>query len=132
SIESVAACMNMPSRTLLFFFSSRRRHTRFSRDWSSDVCSSDLPLFTMNMINNFSSTGFTWTAVTAVDLILVIQAVLSGLTYFLMRMLGERIVANLRNTLWQHILHLKTPYFDAHESGETMSRITQDTSVVKE
>src|SRR5690606_40553120 len=24
-------------------FSSRRRHTRFSRDWSSDVCSSDLP-----------------------------------------------------------------------------------------
>src|SRR2546429_3989730 len=26
----------------LFFFSSRRRHTRCSRDWSSDVCSSDL------------------------------------------------------------------------------------------
>src|SRR5690606_16588760 len=26
---------------LFFFFSSRRRHTRFSRDWSSDVCSSD-------------------------------------------------------------------------------------------
>src|SRR5690606_41089092 len=28
----------------IFFFSSRRRHTRFSRDWSSDVCSSDLDL----------------------------------------------------------------------------------------
>src|SRR5690606_40708573 len=27
------------------FFSSRRRHTSFSRDWSSDVCSSDLALF---------------------------------------------------------------------------------------
>src|SRR5215813_11530169 len=26
-----------------FFFSSRRRHTRCGRDWSSDVCSSDLP-----------------------------------------------------------------------------------------
>src|SRR2546428_13079846 len=26
----------------LFFFSSRRRHTRSDRDWSSDVCSSDL------------------------------------------------------------------------------------------
>ena len=26
----------------LFFFSSRRRHTRLVRDWSSDVCSSDL------------------------------------------------------------------------------------------
>src|SRR2546430_9125161 len=31
---------------MIFFFSSRRRHTRFDCDWSSDVCSSDLlPLF---------------------------------------------------------------------------------------
>src|ERR1041385_9419573 len=30
------------ARDMLFFFSSRRRHTRCSRDWSSDVCSSDL------------------------------------------------------------------------------------------
>src|SRR5690606_39677739 len=29
-----------------FFFSSRRRHTSFSRDWSSDVCSSDLTALT--------------------------------------------------------------------------------------
>src|SRR5260370_41031633 len=27
---------------IVFFFSSRRRHTRFKCDWSSDVCSSDL------------------------------------------------------------------------------------------
>src|SRR5258707_9472459 len=27
---------------IFFFFSSRRRHTRYWRDWSSDVCSSDL------------------------------------------------------------------------------------------
>src|SRR5690606_4572151 len=32
----------VPRPSVLFFFSSRRRHTRFSRDWSSDVCSSDL------------------------------------------------------------------------------------------
>src|SRR5260370_22871980 len=30
------------SRLACFFFSSRRRHTRFKCDWSSDVCSSDL------------------------------------------------------------------------------------------
>src|SRR5690606_39881393 len=34
-------CVDVVFR-LFFFFSSRRRHTRFSRDWSSDVCSSDL------------------------------------------------------------------------------------------
>src|SRR2546422_5927494 len=31
--------------SFFFFFSSRRRHTRCSRDWSSDVCSSDLTAF---------------------------------------------------------------------------------------
>src|SRR3712207_3143493 len=30
---------------LFFFFSSRRRHTRYWRDWSSDVCSSDLQVY---------------------------------------------------------------------------------------
>src|SRR5207249_6849720 len=34
--------MNVSLYILLFFFSSRRRHTRSKRDWSSDVCSSDL------------------------------------------------------------------------------------------
>src|SRR5216684_7183770 len=34
--------MQAAFRFLKFFFSSRRRHTRCSRDWSSDVCSSDL------------------------------------------------------------------------------------------
>src|SRR5699024_11645812 len=33
-----ASCMSF----FFFFFSSRRRHTRSKRDWSSDVCSSDL------------------------------------------------------------------------------------------
>src|SRR5215813_15067737 len=33
-----------------FFFSSRRRHTRCGRDWSSDVCSSDLPALVRRMM----------------------------------------------------------------------------------
>src|SRR5260370_24260872 len=35
-------CFHM---SVFFFFSSRRRHTRFKCDWSSDVCSSDLSPF---------------------------------------------------------------------------------------
>src|SRR5690349_14355419 len=34
---------------VFFFFSSRRRHTRSLRDWSSDVCSSDLPMVAVNL-----------------------------------------------------------------------------------
>src|SRR5690606_39796467 len=36
-----------------FFFSSRRRHTRFSRDWSSDVCSSDLSYYALPYRQDF-------------------------------------------------------------------------------
>src|SRR3712207_6465545 len=34
--------LHLMSSQIFFFFSSRRRHTRYWRDWSSDVCSSDL------------------------------------------------------------------------------------------
>src|SRR6266508_4568073 len=38
----------------VFFFSSRRRHTRWPRDWSSDVCSSDLPdMIRMHVSQNY-------------------------------------------------------------------------------
>src|SRR5699024_11316480 len=40
----------LPLPALLFFFSSRRRHTRSKRDWSSDVCSSDLIVFPSSSI----------------------------------------------------------------------------------
>src|SRR2546430_3582459 len=44
------------SRFIVFFFSSRRRHTRFDCDWSSDVCSSDLT-FTVTRADNPSGPG---------------------------------------------------------------------------
>ena len=40
---------------VFFFFSSRRRHTRYWRDWSSDVCSSDLAKIQRNLTSNISS-----------------------------------------------------------------------------
>src|SRR5256886_12213356 len=38
--------------SIFFFFSSRRRHTRFDCDWSSDVCSSDLLLHSRVLRSN--------------------------------------------------------------------------------
>src|SRR2546422_5206664 len=42
----------------VFFFSSRRRHTRCSRDWSSDVCSSDL--YTRSAMTERKPPGRSW------------------------------------------------------------------------
>src|SRR3712207_8599297 len=40
-----------------FFFSSRRRHTRYWRDWSSDVCSSDLSGIKVEVADNPEASG---------------------------------------------------------------------------
>src|SRR5256885_3455142 len=51
-----------------FFFSSRRRHTRLQGDWSSDVCSSDLPHYAMS--------GGTLIALAADEIVMDANAVL--------------------------------------------------------
>src|SRR6266508_6127679 len=50
----------MPS-FLFFFFSRRRRHTRWPRDWSSDVCSSDLDARDAAMADWLEERGARWT-----------------------------------------------------------------------
>src|SRR5699024_12191023 len=40
---------------VVFFFSSRRRHTRSKRDWSSDVCSSDLMYLILRYLMGFDA-----------------------------------------------------------------------------
>src|SRR2546421_6165480 len=48
SILVVYSCVLDERLFFFFFFSSRRRHTRSDRDWSSDVCSSDLKTSSLN------------------------------------------------------------------------------------
>src|SRR6266567_6390509 len=50
-VNSEAICF------IVFFFSSRRRHTRFDCDWSSDVCSSDLLDVTLMSTEQLLGTG---------------------------------------------------------------------------
>src|SRR3989442_1951569 len=47
--ERCVSCMRVMV-FFFFFFSSRRRHTRCGRDWSSDVCSSDLSRVRANLV----------------------------------------------------------------------------------
>lgn len=91
-----------------------------------------VPLLTMQMINSFSEGGLSYELLTIVAIALIGQAILSGFTFYFMTAIGETVVASIRRRIWGHVLHLRLPYFDNNESGETMSRITQDTNVVKE
>src|SRR2546430_5436761 len=61
--EYMTECGALCRVLIFFFFSSRRRHTRFDCDWSSDVCSSDLygDVVTTNCANT-KVIARTWTA----------------------------------------------------------------------
>src|SRR5438034_8653581 len=54
----------------IFFFSSRRRHTRSLCDWSSDVCSSDLPCTGAGMVTPMPVTRRLWAPITFVTIAL--------------------------------------------------------------
>lgn len=58
-------------------------------------------------------------------------AIVSALGNFLTGIAGEQLVRNLRKIIWSKLIIFKTPYFDNVKSGETTSRLTNDTSQVK-
>ena len=51
---------------------------------------------------------------------------------FILRYVGETSVKTLREQLWEHLLKLPVGYFDDHKSGESSSRLVNDTSVIKD
>lgn len=90
-----------------------------------------VPLLTMDFIDSFTEGGISAWMLAAVALLLIVQAILSGVAFYLMRKIGEYVVAYIRNKVWHHVLGLPVVFFDEEESGELMSRILQDTGVIK-
>lgn len=90
-----------------------------------------VPLFARDFINRFSEIGFNAMLVAGLAGAFVLQALAGGVAHYLLNATGERIVAGIRTRLWNHTLELPVGYFDKHESGELMSRITQDTGAIK-
>ena len=62
----------------------------------------------------------------------IVQLVFGAIGGFLLRYVGETVVKSLREKLWQHLLYLPVGYYDQNKSGETSSRLVNDTGVVKE
>ncbi|MFC4617730.1 ABC transporter ATP-binding protein [Camelliibacillus cellulosilyticus] len=91
-----------------------------------------IPLFTKNLVDGFSFASLGWGKITLIVLAFIGQAIASGLSLYMMNHVGQNVVARLRDRLWKKLLVLPIPYYDGHRTGETISRMTNDTSVVKE
>ncbi|MEB1806271.1 MAG: ABC transporter ATP-binding protein/permease [Bacillaceae bacterium] len=89
-----------------------------------------VPLFTRDFVDQFSAGNLEGTMIALLVGAFFLQAIAGGVSYYLLAYSGQTIVANLRRRLWKHMLHLPIPYYDNHRTGETISRITNDTNVV--
>src|SRR6478735_4945968 len=52
--------------------------------------------------------------------------------FYLMMTIGERVVTDLRRTVFDHILALEPAYFEATRTGEVVSRLTNDTTLLQQ
>jgi ATP-binding cassette subfamily B protein AbcA/BmrA len=90
-----------------------------------------IPLFTKNLVDGFSLDNIHRGQVILMVVTFIVQAVAAGFSIYLLSRVGQHVVATLRDQLWKKLLVLPVPYYDHHRTGETISRMTNDTGVVK-
>src|SRR5699024_9854572 len=91
-----------------------------------------IPLFTKNLVDNFSVDSLSPSIVILLVVAFIGQAIASGLSIYLLNYVGQHVVAELRARLWNKFVALPIPYYDANRSGEMISRMTNDTAIVKD
>ena len=70
-------------------------------------------------------------AALAMIVIFALQAVAIALRYVMFTLAGERVVARLRRTLYEHVLAQEIAFFDERRTGELGSRLASDTTVLQ-
>jgi ATP-binding cassette subfamily B protein AbcA/BmrA len=98
---------------------------------STTVVGLFVPIFTKNLINHFSLSSIGRGEMLLLGVAILIQAVASGISIYLLNHAGQSVVAGIRDRLWKKLLILPVSYYDEHETGETVSRMTNDTGVVR-
>ena len=63
--------------------------------------------------------------------VVAVLAAASGMRFYLVTTLGERIVADLRGEVFGHLTRLSPAFFDKAQTGEVLSRLTADTTQIK-
>lgn len=90
-----------------------------------------IPMFTKTLIDGSSIKNMNMGFIGVIIAAFLIQAATGAISSFMMGYMGEQTVANLRKLVWDKIMLLKVKYFDDHKVGDTASRLTNDTTVVK-
>jgi ATP-binding cassette subfamily B protein len=61
----------------------------------------------------------------------VVFALFASLRYYLVMWIGERVVADIRSTVYKHVIKMSPTFFEVTRTGEVLSRLTTDTTLVQ-
>ncbi|WP_096270763.1 ABC transporter ATP-binding protein [Paucisalibacillus globulus] len=90
-----------------------------------------IPLLTRELVDGFSVESLSTTLVVVIFVVFILQAVVDGVSTYLLSVVGQKIVARLREMMWFKLIRLPVSYFDKQPSGESVSRVVNDTGIVK-
>jgi ATP-binding cassette subfamily B protein AbcA/BmrA len=90
-----------------------------------------VPWLTKDLVDLLSAASWRWEMFALLIGAFVTQGLFGALSTYYLAVLGEKVVANLRRMLWDKILALPIAYFDEQRTGEIVSRINNDTSILK-
>ncbi|KGR74205.1 ABC transporter ATP-binding protein [Ureibacillus sinduriensis] len=91
-----------------------------------------IPMLTREFVDGFSLSSISTTLIILIVVVFILQAVIDGVSTYLLAFVGQKVVANMREKMWLKMIRLPVSYFDAQQSGESVSRIVNDTGIVKD
>ncbi|HDR7737549.1 TPA: ABC transporter ATP-binding protein [Bacillus thuringiensis] len=91
-------------------------------------CSLIIPLILKEQIEQFSK-GFSYELLFLVLFLLIVEIISMSLSLYLLSLVGQRVVLNLRKMIWRKVLNLKVDFYSKNQPGEIISRVTNDTTV---
>lgn len=90
-----------------------------------------VPLLTQIFIDGFNTDLITTPLVILIIAIFLLSAVIDGVAYYMLAKIGQTVVQRLREIVWDKFLKLPVSYFDKTKSGESVSRVVNDTSIIQ-
>lgn len=91
-----------------------------------------IPMLTGELVDGFSLESLSIWIIIAIVVVFILQAVVDGVSTYLLAAVGQRIVARMREMMWNKMIRLPVRYFDKQASGESVSRVVNDTGIVKD
>lgn len=96
------------------------------------VASLAIPLILQRVVDRWSSDLLTPEWIAYFLFAFLVQVITSALSIYWLHIVGQRVVANLRTTLWDHLIKLPIPFYDGIKSGELVSRLNNDTTTLQQ